>query len=145
MSPNQLTHIALCVSDLERSVSFYKRFANLDLIAQREDNSMRVGWLGNPEVVSCFIIVLLETEYEHPGKGSYHHIGLELDSRDAVDQIASIAKEEGILESEAREHGPDAGYLCVIRDPDGNGVEFSYGQKVLDVLSECPNIQPEKN
>jgi catechol 2,3-dioxygenase-like lactoylglutathione lyase family enzyme len=131
----KLTHIGLCVENIEASAAFYKRFANLDVVSERKENEMRVAWLGNPAVNNTFIIVLLEMEHERTESPSYHHLGLQVDTKEEVDAIAQDAQSEGILTEEASDHGPVAGYLCVIRDPDGNGVEFSYGQEVFEVLT----------
>ncbi len=131
----KLTHIGLRVSNIEASAAFYKRFANLDIISERQENEMRVAWLGNPAVNDSFIIVLLEMKHGQPETPSFHHFGFQLDAKDQVDKIAQSAQQDDILIEEPADHGPVAGYLCVIRDPDGNGVEFSYGQEVFEVLN----------
>ncbi len=46
----------------------------------------------------------------------------------AVDAIAERARAAGILEWEPRQEPYPVGYYCGLRDPDGNFVEFSYGQ-----------------
>lgn len=132
----KLTHIGLCVENIETTAAFYKQYADLELISERKEHDMRVAWLGNPSVNNTFIIVLLEMEHQKCDSPSYHHLGLQVETKAEVDAIALSAKENGILIEEAGEHGPVAGYLCVIRDPDGNGVEFSYGQEVFEVLTD---------
>ncbi|MDP8242800.1 MAG: VOC family protein [Candidatus Hinthialibacter antarcticus] len=131
----KLTHIGLCVENIETSAAFYKRYVDLDVISQRQENEMRVAWLGNPAVNSTFIIVLLEMEHQQSESPSFHHLGLQVESKEEVDAIAQTAKQDGILIEDPADHGPVAGYLCIVRDPDGNGVEFSYGQEVFKALS----------
>jgi len=58
----------------------------------------------------------------------YSHLGFALDSRAAVDAIADKARMAGYLVWEPREEPYPVGYYCGIRAPDGNMVEFSYGQ-----------------
>ena len=58
----------------------------------------------------------------------YSHLGFALDSRTAVDAIADKARATGYLVWEPREEPYPVGYYCGIRAPDGNMVEFSYGQ-----------------
>jgi len=58
----------------------------------------------------------------------YSHLGFALDSRVAVDAIADKARMAGYLVWEPREEPYPVGYYCGIRAPDGNMVEFSYGQ-----------------
>ena len=44
------------------------------------------------------------------------------------DRIAEMAKEEGVLVLGLRYMNPVVGYICLIRDPDGNQLEFSVEQ-----------------
>ncbi|MGI6455850.1 MAG: VOC family protein [bacterium] len=135
-----LTHIALRVKNIEKTVEFYKKYASLELISQRKEHSTRVAWLGNPEVNDSLIIVLLEMPYDSTQnlKTSFDHIGIDLYDKKRVDEVASLARKEGILCLEPDDHGPVAGYLCMVRDPDGNQVEFSCGQEVFEVLNHTP-------
>jgi hypothetical protein len=57
------------------------------------------------------------------------HFGFAVDSRDAVDDIAQLAREDDIVFFESDEYLPGA-YLCGVRDSDGNCVEFGYGHKL---------------
>ena len=56
------------------------------------------------------------------------HLGFALESRAKVDTIADRAEVEGILAWEPVEEPYPVGYYCGVTDPDGNIVEFSYGQ-----------------
>jgi predicted lactoylglutathione lyase len=58
------------------------------------------------------------------------HLGLDCTSKAQVDKIASDAKKAGILLSGPVDSGPDLGYQTYISDPDGNNLEFSFGQKL---------------
>jgi len=40
----------------------------------------------------------------------------------------TLLRSDGVLELEPRDAGPIVGYFCMLRDPDGNSVEFSFGQ-----------------
>lgn len=57
------------------------------------------------------------------------HFGFAVDSREAVDDIAKLAREDDIVFFEPDEYLPGA-YLCGVRDPNGNCVEFGYGHKL---------------
>ena len=59
---------------------------------------------------------------------SISHLGISLSTRDEVDRIAETAKEEGILVLGPRYMNPVVGYICIVRDPDGNQLEFSVEQ-----------------
>ncbi|MBI1390686.1 MAG: VOC family protein [bacterium] len=132
-----LTHIAFCVKNIEDTAAFYKKYAGLDVVSQRKEHNTRVAWLGNPRVNDRLIIVLLEMPFQASEAPSFHHIGMQVDTAAEVDRLAGLARDEGILRMEPSDHGPVAGYLCIIRDPDGNGVEFSFGQEVVETLSGC--------
>ena len=120
-----LTHLALHVRDLEACVAFYRQWCGTEEIHRREG----VVWLAEPGKGTEFIFVLLEGG---PGRdqaeNDYGHIGFALDCREAVDALAARARAAGLLVWEPREDPYPAGYYCGLRDPDGNMVEFSYGQ-----------------
>lgn len=133
MTP-KLTHIALRVSNIDTSTSFYEEYTGLKQISLREEKEGRVAWLGNPEVKEQFIIVLLEFPFKGSDQPRFDHIGLDVPSRKYVDTINKKAKKDGILFMEAKDHGKITGYFCIVKDPDGNLVEFSHGQKIDEAL-----------
>jgi lactoylglutathione lyase len=56
------------------------------------------------------------------------HLGFASPAREAVDDVATRARELRVLRFGPEFLNPNAGYLCVVADPDGNHVEFSHGQ-----------------
>ncbi len=128
MTPN-LTHIALHVRDLEACIAFYREFCGMDVSHERESAGKRIVWLAEPGRESDFIFVLLPGG---PGReqaaGDFSHFGFALDSKAAVDAIAAKADEAGCLAWVPRQEPYPVGYYCGLKDPDGNFVEFSYGQ-----------------
>ena len=123
------THLAMHVRDLDACVDFYKTYAQMQLTHDRVNNGKRVVWLAEPGREKEFIVVLIPGG---PGREQastdYSHLGFALDSKEAVDTIANMARSDGILEWEPRQEPYPVGYYCGIRDPDGNFVEFSFGQ-----------------
>ncbi len=126
----KLTHIALVVSNLERSMAFYREFTDLVCVHRRvEDDGDVVAWMGDEDNRKRFVIVLLEREKEPVGVlKPINHLGFAVGSREEVDAMAAKAKEKGCLTMEPRDEGEVVGYLCLIEDPDGNTIEYSYGQ-----------------
>jgi catechol 2,3-dioxygenase-like lactoylglutathione lyase family enzyme len=130
MAPS-LTHIALHVRDLEACAAFYHDFCGMWIVHERRDpkDGHRVVWLAEPGKEKDFIIVLVPGG---PGRNQsekdYSHLGFALDSRAAVDAVAAKATAAGRLMWPPREEPYPVGYYCGVRDPDGNAVEFSYGQ-----------------
>jgi len=127
--PAGFTHIALHVRDLDACVAFYQRFCGLKIVHRRDDRGTRVVWLAQPGRETEFIFVLIPGG---PGRDQadddYSHFGFALDSRAAVDAVAEEARAAGCLVWPPREEPYPVGYYCGLRDPDGNFVEFSYGQ-----------------
>ena len=129
--PAHLTHVALFVRDPERTVDFYTRFAGLHLVHDRVDGDVRVVWLSEQTQDPEFVIVAITLT---PAEGSFPprmaHFGYDLPSRAAVDEVAARAQREGVLVQGPMDAGPIVGYYCMLRDPDGNLVEFSHGQPI---------------
>lgn len=123
------THVALPAFDLDASIEFYRTFAALEPVHERTDAGVRVVWLSDGR--RPFVLVLAQTAKPVAQPlGPFAHLGIAVESRDAVDAIARRARDAGRLTSGPDELGPPVGYLCFVRDPDGHTIEFSYGQDV---------------
>jgi catechol 2,3-dioxygenase-like lactoylglutathione lyase family enzyme len=125
-----LTHLALGVRDLDRTIAFYRKHVRLHVVHERNDNGMRVVWLAERPEDADFVLVLFALPGASPGPGTLQHLGFAVASREEVDQAAAAGRADGVLSVEPTEGGPIVGYFCIIDDPDGNGVEFSYGQPI---------------
>ncbi len=119
--------------NLDASVEFYRDYAGFKVVHDRTDvdagRSVRVVWLADGS--RPFVLVLAESAGRVGNPlGPFAHLGIALDSVAAVDEIARKAKADGRLGNGPIDCGPPVGYLCMVRDPDGHTVEFSYGQDV---------------
>lgn len=140
-----LTHIALPVRSLEATLAFYAKYTDLALIHQREDpdTGLRTAWLANERDrttpgAARFVIVLIEGKLPTKITGdiqeqygfltSISHLGLSLNSREEVDRIAEMAREDGCLLLGPMYRNEVVGYICIVTDPDGNNLEFSVEQ-----------------
>ena len=125
------THIALQVRDIARSIAFYERYCGMGIVHDRMSDPLRVVWLGWGEDPPKFVIVLIHESYETNVQPPGQHIGMAVDSREEVDAIYDRARADG-LEGlwEPADAGPIVGYYCGLPDPDGNIIEFSYGQRI---------------
>ena len=127
MTPT-LTHLALHVRDLEACIAFYRDFCAMAVVHERDDGG-RVVWLAEPGRENAFIFVLIEGgPGRDQGERDFSHLGFALESRTAVDAVAARAGAAGCLVWAPRDEPYPVGYYCGLRDPDGNFVEFSYGQ-----------------
>ena len=126
-----LTHVALHCRDFAKSVAFYREYCGLVPVHERRDKETgaAVTWLAEPGREKEFIFVLVSGG---PDRGraerDYSHLGFALESRAAVDAVAERAQRANCLLWPAREEPYPVGYYCGVADPDGNAVEFSYGQ-----------------
>lgn len=146
-----LTHIALPVRDLDATLAWYRRYTTLEVIHEREDpeTKLKTAWLANPGdrtalgdeigvAAAKFVIVLIagklptnitgDIKEEYGFLTSISHLGLSLDSREDVDRVAEMAKQDGCLLLGPMYRNVVVGYICVVKDPDGNNVEFSVEQ-----------------
>ena len=130
------THVALPSGDLQASIDWYTEFTPLELLDQRTDALGHGGWMGHPDAAERpFILVLIEFFSSSGQKGlgllkPFAHLGIELPSLEAVDDIARRGEAAGCLNMSPTEMPPPVGYICALNDPDGNVIEYSYDQGV---------------
>ncbi|MBL4827376.1 MAG: VOC family protein [Spongiibacteraceae bacterium] len=124
-----LTHIALHVKDVDACIDFYKRYCNMSICHERHAHGHPVVWLAEPGKERQLILVLIpEGEATPHRQEDFSHLGFAVLNREAVDTLAALALKEGCLRWHAREAQYPVGYYCGVTDPNGNVVEFSYGQ-----------------
>ena len=131
MSDIGLTHIALAVSELDASIAFYGKYAGMKLVHRRpaDEGEGGVAWVS--DLTRPFVIVLAHLPgVDDPPLGPFGHLGVACTSRDEVDRLANLAKQDGCLIKGPEDYGPPVGYWAYIADPDGNVLEVSYGQDV---------------
>jgi catechol 2,3-dioxygenase-like lactoylglutathione lyase family enzyme len=131
-----LTHVALPCADLDRTIAFYREYADMDVVHERSsDESDRVAWLSDK--TRPFVIVFLETQnIPHP-LGPFSHLGVGLASRAEVDARVAKAKAAGIAVEGPYDSGPPVGYWVFLKDPDGHTLELTYGQEVHLVVERA--------
>lgn len=124
----KVAHIALWTSDLEKQAIFWRDF--FGGIANEKYSSTN-----NPGFESYFIqldqgptIELmtkpgLEKQPQTNNMCGWAHLAISVGNQEAVDKLALIAKEKGILVGAPRFTG-DGYYEAVIEDPDGNLIEI---------------------
>ncbi len=140
MSDIGLTHVAFLTGDLERSVAFYRKYARMEIVHQRDAARARVAWVSDR--TRPFVIVLIQLPWFVPrpifhlaGRllrqlTRFEHLGVGCASREEVDRLANEARADGCLDRGPTDSGPPVGYWAFILDPDGHTLEVSYGQEV---------------
>ncbi len=139
------THVALRVDDIDATIVFYTDMTPLVLIDRREDAQGYGAWLGMPgATTNPFILVVAQffegsDPFTHAPKAvlaPFAHLGIELPDKKAVDEIAARAEAAGCLVMPATMMPPPIGYICMVRDPDGNMIEYSWDQGVFATLRD---------
>lgn len=131
MSDVGMTHVALPVTDLERSKAFWADYARMRVVHSRPE----VVWLCDG--TRPFVIVLVETGEVHEPLRPFAHLGVACATRAEVDRLAERARADGILIGGPNDSGPPVGYWAFIRDPDGHTLEVSHGQEVGLAVAEA--------
>ncbi len=139
------THIALRVRDIDATIAWYTEFTPLELLDRRSDELGHGAWLGQSDSADKpFILVVAQFFPEtDPFKNApqeilapFAHLGIELTSRDAIDLIAARGVAADCLGFPPTDMPAPIGYICMLRDPDGNMIEFSYDQGVYAKAQE---------
>ena len=130
MSDVGLTHVALQVASIDRSVAFYARYASMQVVHERTDAStgMRVVWLSDR--TRPFALVLAQAAEVGTVLRPFAHLGVGCATRDEVDRRCALARAEGVVVDGPHDWGDPVGYWAFLRDPDGHTLEVSHGQEV---------------
>jgi lactoylglutathione lyase len=130
------THVALPTGDLDKAIDFYTRLTPLVVVERFQDADGESAWLSNPgQHETPMVLVLVSFNKDKGGKlgllTPFAHIGVEVPERSDVDEIAERARELGCLHWEPRDMPDPVGYICALKDPDGNVIEISHNQQVF--------------
>ncbi len=143
MSDRGLTHVALPVKDLARSLAFYETYASMKVVHERRDEATghRVAWISDG--TRPFVIVLVEApEVKHPLL-PIGHLGVGCASREEVDRLAGQARDEGRPVWGPTDSGYPVGYWVLISDPDDHTLELAHGQEVALTVERATRENPE--
>ena len=129
MSFPQLTHLALHVVDIDACIDFYQYYCNMKISHERQAGHQRIVWMAEPDRGKTFVFVLMDGGQNlNLSDDDYRHFGFSMASKAEVDELAMRAELRGDLVWPPRSEPYPVGYYCGLKDPNGNYVEFSYGQ-----------------
>ena len=138
------THVALPVTDVDRSIEFYARYADMKVVHRRTDaqTGTTVAWIS--DLTRPFVVVIIQAPVVEGGlSGLWSHLGVGVASREEVDRRCAEARAEGRMVMGPNDYGYPVGYWAYIVDPDGHNLEISYGQEV-GLVVEQNRAEPER-
>ena len=145
VSKQTWTHIALHCKNIDAMIAWYEDFTHFSLLFKEEDPFGAGAWLGDKsQHEQPFVLVFQQfaegkdpfAPAEHHPMGPFAHIGIELPTKEAVDEAAKRAEESGCLIRGPVRMPKRIGYICFVRDPEGNVIEFSFDQGVYTKARE---------
>jgi len=133
--PSELgfTHVALQVSDIDRSIAFYEHWADMQVVDRLEDPKSGNKAARLSDKKSTFVVALVQgaQPVEHR-LGGLGHLGIGCPTRDEVDRLTAEAERDGCLQRGPIDSGYPLGYWAFLADPDGHQLELAHGQNDKD-------------
>ena len=124
-----LHHLTLIVSDMERTIAFYRDLLGLAIIrdgASDDDPGTRHVWFGAADGAPGRLLSAMEYPQLPParqGIGAPHHFALSVDSAEELDAWRDYLRDQGVESTEVFERG---GFRSIyLRDPDGQIIEIA--------------------
>jgi lactoylglutathione lyase len=126
----QICHIALYASDLERLKNFYSKY--FGAVAGKKYRNEKTGFesyfmsFGN----GVKIEVMTKPQTERPeeysaGRLGYDHIAVSVESKEKVDELTKLLKNDGYAVLSAPRTTGDGYYESCVLDPEGNHIEIT--------------------
>lgn len=132
-----LTHIALVVSDMPATISFYERYAAMQVVHSRPQSKSpekRVVWMSDK--TRPFVIVFLQEDAVEAALTPLAHLGFACRTVEELDRKVEMARVENVLIDGPHDSGPPVGKWAFLRDPNGHTLELSFGQEVRLAITE---------
>jgi len=114
----KLNWVTFMVSDLDKSIFFYRDLLNLDISAKFGNEEHQIVMLGKADEAKVELIFEPNEKIENPGNGV--SIGLEADN---LDLLICVLKEHGYKASGPISPNPQLRFFFV-QDPDGYTVQL---------------------
>ena len=144
MSDIGLTHIALPVTNMEVSLTFYATYARMQIVHRRTDpDGTEVVWLSDR--TRPFVIVLIKVPVVEAPLLPFAHLGVGCETREEVDRLCEQAQKSGCLRMGPTDSGYPIGYWAFLADPDGHTLEIAYGQEVALKVAQPEQVESRKS
>jgi catechol 2,3-dioxygenase-like lactoylglutathione lyase family enzyme len=124
-----LHHLTLIVSDMERTIAFYRDLLGMAIVrdgASDDDPGTRHVWFGAADGAPGRLISAMEYPQmpkASQGLGGAHHFALAVDSAEELEAWRDYLRGQGVESTEVFERG---GFSSIyLRDPDGQIIEIA--------------------
>ena len=114
-----LSHIAIAVTNLDRTLAFYKKVFDVEVMYHKE-TFLQVTTPGSSD-----IIVFEKKNADYGRTGGITHFGFRLRNAEDIDEMAERISEAGGTIIDKGEFVPGEPYIF-FKDPDGYEVEIFY-------------------
>ena len=127
----RIEHVAIWTQNLDRSKNFYETYFQATA-GQKYENPKKgfasyfLTFQSGARLEIMFILSLADVskDNEKPSIG-YAHIAISVGSKEMVDEITQLLKQDGFLLIDEPRTTGDGYYESVVLDPDGNKIEIT--------------------
>lgn len=120
-----LRHLALRVTDLERSHAFYESLFGMRVVWQPDPDNVYLS--SGSDNLALHRIPASEREQYSPVRGQFlDHFGVIMETVDDVDRMFEHAQRSGVGIRKRPKHHRDGSYSFYLADPDGNTIQVLY-------------------
>lgn len=123
-------HVLFKVKDADASIRFYSEYLGMNAVQdQKDSDGKRWVWMRFSENPNAPLFVFVEETQFKGGATpaqSLQSFSFRMTDLKPVEELSSRAQKDGLLLEAAAYGGHMRGYFCVVADPDGNRLEFSY-------------------
>jgi catechol 2,3-dioxygenase-like lactoylglutathione lyase family enzyme len=135
-----LTHIALPVTNLERSSAFYSKYAQMKPILELKEPKTGAAALWLSDNTRPFVVVLIQAETVDGPLLPLGHLGVACESRETVDELCQLASQDRCLVEGPYDDPYPVGYWALLKDPDAHTLELSWGQEIGSAIDSNQSI-----
>ncbi|PLR95912.1 VOC family protein [Bacillus sp. T33-2] len=124
MAIRKIEHVGVMVSDLNKSIAFYKDILGFELLDQFDANepSVNLAFLGDKESGQIFVELISGKTDTFPVEGKVHHLAFTVDSiQEEIERLTSLQVEFATEEPEILVNGSK---YIFFKGPDGESLEL---------------------
>lgn len=122
--------VHLRVRDADASIRFYSSYLGMNAVQDQKDSDgkrwVHLRFSENPHAPLFVLTEDTQFKSQSAAAQSLQDFGFRLSDLKPVEELSARAKQDNCLVEAAGYGGHMRGYFCVVSDPDGNRLEFSY-------------------